>query len=175
MLSVPLLSLSFFFFNDTATTEIYTLSLHDAPPDRPRRPDHADSPRPRALHRRARARLDHADQRHRRALSQKVERLSADGVARDDQGLHPAREQIRQDLARVPAYRVRRLGAIRDACGVAEIDHRLVRQALEHRPRDGEPTDAGIEDAERSRVHGCGSGRLVPTPPGNARTFKSLG
>ena len=27
-----LLSLSFFFFNDTATTEIYTLSLHDALP-----------------------------------------------------------------------------------------------------------------------------------------------
>src|ERR1035438_10895452 len=31
----------FFFFNDTATTEIYTLSLHDALPicPRPRRPD----------------------------------------------------------------------------------------------------------------------------------------
>src|ERR1039457_7704663 len=30
---MPLLSLcSFFFFNDTATTEIYTLSLHDALP-----------------------------------------------------------------------------------------------------------------------------------------------
>src|SRR2546429_3736507 len=28
----PLLSLLFFFFNDTATTEIYTLSLHDALP-----------------------------------------------------------------------------------------------------------------------------------------------
>ena len=27
-----LLSISFFFFNDTATTEIYTLSLHDALP-----------------------------------------------------------------------------------------------------------------------------------------------
>src|SRR5947209_13435484 len=27
-----LISLSFFFFNDTATTEIYTLSLHDALP-----------------------------------------------------------------------------------------------------------------------------------------------
>src|SRR2546421_4736073 len=26
----PLLQFSFFFFNDTATTEIYTLSLHDA-------------------------------------------------------------------------------------------------------------------------------------------------
>src|SRR2546430_16583368 len=28
---------SFFFFNDTATTEIYTLSLHDALPISPRR------------------------------------------------------------------------------------------------------------------------------------------
>src|SRR5687767_16040791 len=31
------LFLSFFFFNDTATTEIYTLSLHDALPIYPRR------------------------------------------------------------------------------------------------------------------------------------------
>src|SRR5436305_14276233 len=30
--------LSFFFFNDTATTEIYTLSLHDALPISARRP-----------------------------------------------------------------------------------------------------------------------------------------
>src|SRR2546429_3127288 len=33
MLVIPRISLSFFFFfNDTATTEIYTLSLHDALP-----------------------------------------------------------------------------------------------------------------------------------------------
>src|SRR2546422_4275413 len=32
MLTVLSLSFSFFFFNDTATTEIYTLSLHDALP-----------------------------------------------------------------------------------------------------------------------------------------------
>src|SRR5690242_21783101 len=33
MLSLPsVLSARFFFFNDTATTEIYTLSLHDALP-----------------------------------------------------------------------------------------------------------------------------------------------
>src|SRR3712207_9464797 len=31
----------FFFFNDTATTEIYTLSLHDALPICPRRPHQA--------------------------------------------------------------------------------------------------------------------------------------
>src|SRR2546421_4047560 len=40
------MALAFFFFNDTATTEIYTLSLHDALPispswtDRPPRPRH---------------------------------------------------------------------------------------------------------------------------------------
>ena len=32
MVIVGLADLSFFFFNDTATTEIYTLSLHDALP-----------------------------------------------------------------------------------------------------------------------------------------------
>src|SRR6266700_4903632 len=32
MLSYPLIFNFFFFFNDTATTEIYTLSLHDALP-----------------------------------------------------------------------------------------------------------------------------------------------
>src|SRR5260221_2044546 len=31
-MSSPRLVISFFFFNDTATTEIYTLSLHDALP-----------------------------------------------------------------------------------------------------------------------------------------------
>src|SRR3712207_8070924 len=31
-----------FFFNDTATTEIYTLSLHDALPILPRHADHGD-------------------------------------------------------------------------------------------------------------------------------------
>src|SRR6266699_7164364 len=34
----------FFFFNDTATTEIYTLSLHDALPIPPSRPGWTSSP-----------------------------------------------------------------------------------------------------------------------------------
>src|SRR6266536_3875769 len=33
----PIFSICFFFFNDTATTEIYTLSLHDALPISPPR------------------------------------------------------------------------------------------------------------------------------------------
>src|SRR2546430_3474268 len=32
MIQLPTTHVSFFFFNDTATTEIYTLSLHDALP-----------------------------------------------------------------------------------------------------------------------------------------------
>src|SRR5256885_11917687 len=36
--------LIFFFFNDTATTEIYTLSLHDALPISPDAPDAAECP-----------------------------------------------------------------------------------------------------------------------------------
>src|SRR6266403_1680975 len=43
--SLPTISLSLFFFNDTATTEIYTLSLHDALPIWARRP-RSRSPRP---------------------------------------------------------------------------------------------------------------------------------
>src|SRR5256885_12154319 len=41
------LSFFFFFFNDTATTEIYTLSLHDALPIWPAR--HTDNPLKRML------------------------------------------------------------------------------------------------------------------------------
>src|SRR6266581_8944171 len=42
------LSIVFFFFNDTATTEIYTLSLHDALPIRTRWPQYGAIARSRA-------------------------------------------------------------------------------------------------------------------------------
>src|SRR3712207_7467953 len=75
-----MLILFFFFFNDTATTEIYTLSLHDALPicdDDPRRHDHGpagglgdEAPR-QAVGRQDQARLRDAGQqllrRHRRS------------------------------------------------------------------------------------------------------------
>src|SRR2546425_8094078 len=61
----------FFFFNDTATTEIYTLSLHDALPiSRPVRESGGDVPRAvvRRLHQRGAGSLPDAgrgdDQRH---------------------------------------------------------------------------------------------------------------
>src|SRR5436305_14209610 len=49
------LTVTFFFFNDTAPTEIYTLSLHDALPISNRRP------RPRCAHPRARGAPEHGD------------------------------------------------------------------------------------------------------------------
>src|SRR2546426_11582419 len=47
---IPIICLFFFFFNDTATTEIYTLSLHDALPisTPPRRRGRRGTPTPRS-------------------------------------------------------------------------------------------------------------------------------
>src|SRR5256886_7124788 len=55
----------FFFFNDTATTEIYTLSLHDALPicsraTRDRK--HAGTPRGRSAHRRQNRSEEHTSE-----------------------------------------------------------------------------------------------------------------
>src|SRR2546427_7561182 len=73
---IPLLShcFSFFFFNDTATTEIYTLSLHDALPISAR----AGAPRVRSRARRRRPRR----------------RLLAPGPA----GVHPRSEEHTSEL-----------------------------------------------------------------------------
>src|SRR6266508_3288469 len=66
MCSLSLLSF-FFFFNDPATTEIYTLSLHDALPISPRHADRAARPRRllEAGRRRADLRVRPADVHHR--------------------------------------------------------------------------------------------------------------
>src|SRR5256885_11624727 len=61
-----ILSSSFFFFNDTATTEIYTLSLHDALPIF-LRGGNASLGRSGERHSRLHRRAVDADQRHRAA------------------------------------------------------------------------------------------------------------
>src|SRR2546430_15129079 len=67
--------LSFFFFNDTATTEIYTLSLHDALPISQRRAVEIADREPRAvdrfphLHRNGRPERAHVFARHPEARS----------------------------------------------------------------------------------------------------------
>src|SRR5258707_11916969 len=93
--------LFFFFFNDTATTEIYTLSLHDALPIYPRRgagtrADH----RRRCRRRRA---LDHlAGPRRDRERGRGARDAQLDGAASDDRPMrseeHTSELQSRQYL-----------------------------------------------------------------------------
>src|SRR5260221_5275414 len=52
--------LSFFFFNDTATTEIYTLSLHDALPIFRSQYQIQSDPKATCRHRRSRVKFGHA-------------------------------------------------------------------------------------------------------------------
>ena len=75
--------------------------------DRARGPDHADFPGSGRRHGRARPRLDHADQGDRTAGGEVVEGVGTDGVAGHDEGLHAAPQEVRENLARVAAHRVR--------------------------------------------------------------------
>src|SRR3712207_9207020 len=82
----------FFFFNDTATTEIYTLSLHDALPIWPRdarRPDRA-APRRVRLH-------DHLRRRRPRPARARPARRRADLLRRRSEE-HTSELQSRQYL-----------------------------------------------------------------------------
>src|SRR3712207_7640231 len=70
MMAKAIVGSSFFFFNDTATTEIYTLSLHDALPiyrPRPHGQGFPDVPD------QLLAPFVHADPRHRRVIGLVVE------------------------------------------------------------------------------------------------------
>src|SRR2546422_907653 len=71
----PTLCFPFFFFNDTATTEIYTLSLHDALPicDLLAGAQHDDPPR--QVHQRPHDVLDH-EQRDALALSRRISAMA---------------------------------------------------------------------------------------------------
>src|SRR2546429_3554783 len=71
------LSIFFFFFNDTATTEIYTLSLHDALPISPPGRERMGRPLPPRHRRRARRASRVASRRRRRREDRKSTRLNS--------------------------------------------------------------------------------------------------
>ena len=58
------------------------------------------------------------------------------------------------DLAREAAHLVERPRPVRQPRMVAEIDEVLVRQGDEALVQDGQPADAGVEHADRPRIHG---------------------
>src|SRR2546429_8269734 len=85
----------FFFFNDTATTEIYTLSLHDALPISPRRRERARARGGARCGDPGRERTRGGEARRRRELSHR--RLRAGGAA--------PRGRLRRALRRSPQGR----------------------------------------------------------------------
>src|SRR5262249_61999476 len=112
----PLLSYSFFLFNDTSTTEIYTLSLHDALPiyhrlchsrsgrgDDARRPGGGDESRPHRADRDAQRSLS----RGRRAVRRWLHRLAGDELPPPPAGGGPRR------FTRAAARRPHAAGAAR--------------------------------------------------------------
>ena len=63
--------------------------------------------------------------------------------------LTPWCDQVVEALERVLADLTDRLGTVGLAGGVADVQQRLVRELVDHRPGDGETPEPGVEDADR--------------------------
>src|SRR6266571_1432931 len=108
--TILLLLFLFFFFNDTATTEIYTLSLHDALP-LPERPLPSDlatlDVEPLFAERRPAPELERPFPSARRAIFFDVENTSrAEHIARVIEHLGIDRQSLRTDFVAVGNWRV---------------------------------------------------------------------
>ena len=115
-----------------------------------RRPgaDHADVAGAAGRDRAPGGREDHLDHRDVVPLPGVAQHGRAGGVAGDDEGLHAEGDQVVEALEGVLADLADRLGTVGLARGVADVEHRLVRQLVDDRARDGEPAEAGVEDAD---------------------------
>jgi hypothetical protein len=103
-------------------------------------------------------RPDHLDHRDRVALPGVAQHRGAGGVAGDHEHLHAALDEVVQALEGVLTHRPDRLRPVRLPGGVAEVEHRLVRELVEHRPGHGQSAEARVEDADRGVAHrGLGS------------------
>src|SRR5262245_1252873 len=66
-----------------------------------------------------------------------------------------------RELQRIALHGLRTLRAVRNACRVAEVDNRFVWQPIAERLDHGKPANAGIKNADGSRVaHAAGKSRL---------------
>ena len=122
--------------------------------------DHADPAGARGGDRAPGRGQDHLDHGYVVPLPGVAQHGGRGGVARDDQRLDAAVDQVVEALEGVLADLRDRLGAVGLAGGVAEVDDRLVRQLVDHGPGHGEPTEAGVEDAD-----GSIGGRLLAQRP----------
>ena len=98
-------------------------------------------------------RLEDADDRHRQLLLELRERRRGRGVARGDDELHALALQEARDLAGEAPDLVGRPRPVRKARTVADVHEVLVRERDEALVEDGQPAHAGVEHAERPRIH----------------------
>ena len=70
------------------------------------------------------------------------------GVAGDDEHFAAAGDKFVGDAGGVFAHAADGLGAVGAVGGVADVDDGFVRQLVDNGPGDGEPADAGVEDAD---------------------------
>src|SRR5207248_11259322 len=81
----------------------------------------------------SRAGIDHADDGNAGRVGDLPDRGDLDGVARDDEHLHVAPNEVLRDLEREGADLRERAWAVREPRGVADIADRLVREEVEDR------------------------------------------
>ncbi len=96
---------------------------------------------------------DHLDHGYVVPLPGVTQHRGAGGVAGDDQGLDALVDEVVEALEGVLADLADRLGPVGLTCGVAEVDHRLVRQLVHDGPGDGQTAEARVEDPDRRVSH----------------------
>src|SRR5689334_10840787 len=145
--------------------------------NRSRGSDHADWSGSPGRDRCSRARLDDAENGDIGRLLQRSQRMRGAGIAGNYHGLDTLTQQPVQDLQAVSGDRLRRLGTVGHSGSVAEVNSRLLGQALIDRSRDSQPPDSGVEDPDWSLIHGVWTGMetAAPTPPGRASIRRSPG
>ena len=75
--------------------------------------------------------------------------------------------QVMDDGQGMGPHGGQRLGPVRGVERVADVEHLLVRELVDHRTGHREPTDAGVEDPDGRVVHGC-QPRRWPCPAARA-------
>src|SRR5256886_15915109 len=165
------LLLCFFFFNDTATTEIYTLSLHDALPIYPPRhqaPEHGG---------RAERRAQGDGLRH-RPTRESVEGRGVDQGRDVDRtpGLHVARAPLGKRARRAQRSLLGGRGAVRMSHAPLAVRRRDDVRADREASRGGaarsahrQPRRARSVSAADSQSDGEGAGRPIPDRGADAR------
>ena len=135
--------------------------------------DDADPTRHRGLHESSCTRNDHVDDGNRQLVAELVEAGCRRRVAGDHDGLGVVVvDEAPRQFVGVAANVVERLGPVRIAARVADVDEILGRKQIDRRPGDGQPAEPGVEHPDRP-IHGCPAYGSRPAPD-RCRTCRQI-